>query len=145
MMIYGYSAARNTFYLLSDKEAYEAGKTWCDDIIPVSNEVWAEYSGNPPQGKTLGATEHGQPCWTDAPAPARDDQIKKIVFEREALMTLADTEIRRLQSVSCAYVLTDAETTSLSGWQKYLADLYRMDVSDPETISWPENPVHKKQ
>lgn len=143
-MEYGYSATHKTFYLLNDKEAYEAGNTWCDDIIPVSNDVWAEYSGNPPQGKTLGVKGSGHPCWVDAPAPTQDEQIKKIESEREALMMIADREIQRLKNVGCVYSLSDTEATSLSDWQRYLADLYRMEYSDIKDVCWPERPPHKK-
>lgn len=51
----------------------------------VSEDIFNEFSGNPPSGKIKGADENGMPCWSDAPP------IPNIELRKAALAVLIAT------------------------------------------------------
>ncbi|WP_227658106.1 hypothetical protein [Enterobacter cancerogenus] len=50
-MNYWFSPKNNAFYPVALKESYEAAGSLPDDIIDVSDDIFIEFSGTPPEGK----------------------------------------------------------------------------------------------
>lgn len=66
-MQFGYSANKDAFYFLDEEAAYRKSGCWQDDILPVTDEMWCEFVGQPPAGKERGAGKEGLPVWIDIP------------------------------------------------------------------------------
>ncbi|MBQ0956918.1 hypothetical protein [Serratia symbiotica] len=64
---YKFSPSTISFYPIEFLDAYVEAGTLPDDIVDVSDEVYAEYCGTPPSGKTRGS-KNGQPAWVDIPS-----------------------------------------------------------------------------
>lgn len=135
----GYSAKENTFFLLDEEAAYRESGTWQDDIIPVPDDVWTRFIGEPPEGKQRGPGKDGLPAWIDIPeqeySTIEDNQAIK-----NALLEKADTEIRMLAVVQDVYGLNEEEKQKLDAWKKHLAEVYRLNASVMKKIDWPAVP-----
>ncbi|WCQ42808.1 hypothetical protein [Escherichia coli] len=46
-----YSAGNNTFFFESMKPDYEKSGAWPDDLVAVTNNMYEEFTGRPPEGK----------------------------------------------------------------------------------------------
>lgn len=57
-----FSATNNSFYDSSLEARYVASGNWPNDLIEMSDEDHAIYSGQPPEGKTLGSID-GKAEW----------------------------------------------------------------------------------
>lgn len=140
-MTFGYSAKKNAFYLLDEEAAYRANGNWPDDVLPVSDEIWQKFAGNPPEGKQRVAGKEGMPVWVDL--PEQDERtIEENQAVKNALLEKADTEIRMLSVVQEVYGLSDDEKQRLGAWKKHLAEVYRLNASVREKVDWPVAPVH---
>ncbi|WP_193139545.1 tail fiber assembly protein [Enterobacter asburiae] len=69
-MNYAYSASKNAFYSYEWKGEYDAAGTWPADAVDVSDDVWKEFSSEPPAGKVRASDSSGMPVWVDKPAPS---------------------------------------------------------------------------
>lgn len=138
-MRFGYSAKVNAFFWLDDEEAYRAGGTWHDDIIPVTEDVWRQFVIQPPEGKMRGAGKNGMPEWVDIPDQDKKEADKRFAL-KSALLEKAKEEIRMLTIVQDVYGLSDEEKGKLADWKKYLADIYRLNVNSKANIDWPTPP-----
>lgn len=138
-MQFGYSAKKDAFYFLDEEAAYRESGYWQDDIVPVTDEVWCEFVGQPPAGKKRGAGKDGLPAWVDIP---QSQELKKEVHmaAKQALMEKADTEIRLLNVVQDVYGLNEEEKNKLNAWKNHLAEVYRLNVNVQEKIDWPAAP-----
>lgn len=139
IMQMGFSAKSNAFYFLDEEAAYRRNGIWQEDIIPVSDEVWQQFAGTPPEGKQRGSGKEGMPVWTDIPeqeySTIEDNQAIK-----NALLEKADTEIRMLAVVHDVYGLNEEEKQKLDAWKKHLAEVYRLNASVMKKIDWPAVP-----
>jgi len=140
-MQFGYSANKNAFYFMDEEGAYRKNGYWQDDIIPVTNDIWSEFVGQPPAGKKRIAGKNGLPMWVDIPA-TQEGQEDARMEEKQVLIEKADAEIRLLRVVEDVYGLSDEEKRKLNLWKKHLADVYRINVSAQEKIDWPDVPVN---
>lgn len=135
----GYSAKMNAFFLLDEEEAYRESGAWQNDILPVPDDIWMRFIGEPPQGKQRGPGEDGLPAWIDIP-----DQEGPTIEENEsiknALLERADTEIRMLTVVQEIYGLNEEEKQKLIAWKKYLAEVYRLNARVNKKLDWPNMP-----
>ncbi|MFC7775599.1 tail fiber assembly protein [Pantoea sp. GCM10028869] len=137
----GFSATTKAFYDLDEKAVYIQNGSWSDDVINISEALWLNYHGQPPQGKIRGADNHGMPCWIDAPEPAEQERIAEAVNKRNAMLMTADTEIRQLKIVEEFHALTDEETQKLLLWKKHFVDVYRIEPVNVCSIRWPDVPA----
>lgn len=139
IMQMGFSAKSNAFYFLDEEAAYRGNGIWQEDIIPVSDEVWQQFTGTPPEGKQRGSGKEGMPVWTDIPeqeySTIEDNQAIK-----NALLEKADTEIRMLAVVQDVYGLNEEEKQKLDAWKKHLAEVYRLNANVMKKIDWPAVP-----
>jgi len=138
-MRFGYSAKVNAFFLLDDEEAYRAGGTWQDDIIPVTEDVWRRFVSQPPEGKTRGAGKNGMPEWVDIPDREKREADRRFALKSDLLEKAVD-EIRMLTIVQDVYGLSNEEKGKLADWKKYLADVYRMEINSKDKVDWPRAP-----
>ncbi|KAJ9430417.1 tail assembly chaperone [Pantoea endophytica] len=137
----GFSATTKAFYDLDEKEVYIQNGSWSDDVINISEALWQNYNGQPPQGKIRGADRNGMPCWADAPEPSEQERIADAVSKKNAMLMTADTEIRQLKIVEEFHALTDEETQKLLSWKKHLVDVYRIEPGNVGSIRWPDVPA----
>lgn len=86
-----FSPSTIAFYPDSLKESYQAAGSFPDDVIEVSEDIFAEFSGKPPEGKQRGV-DKGQPCWIDIPAPVitLDQQKARARSYRDAFISSTD-------------------------------------------------------
>jgi len=88
---YHFSPSTLGFYPEQLLENYKAAGSLPDDIIPVSDECFATYSGNPPAGMQRGCLD-GIPAWVDVPKPVvtLDDQKKQARALRDQFISATD-------------------------------------------------------
>ncbi len=121
------------FYDPDEKSYY--GENWPSDgdLIEISDAVYAEFTGVPPQNHKIAADADGNPTWSEVPGQAADNNegIKA------SLLATAAVYIAPLQDAVDLGIATDAETAALAAWQTYRVQLNRIDTSDPQ---WPMPP-----
>ncbi|KJO81851.1 caudovirales tail fiber assembly family protein [Enterobacter hormaechei] len=66
-MNYWYSPKNNAFYPVALKKSYESAGSLPDDLAEVTDEIFNEFSGTPPDGKVRVAGHDSLPCWQDKP------------------------------------------------------------------------------
>jgi len=137
----GYSAKKNTFFLIDEETAYRESGTWPDDIIPVPDDVWQRFISEPPEGKQRGPGKDGLPAWVDI-SDQEGTTIEENQSIKNALLERADTEIRMLTVVQEVYGLNEEEKQKLIAWKKHLAEVYRLNASIKEKVDWPAVPDH---
>lgn len=141
MMNIFFSATTLWFYDAADKEKYEAGIGWPADATPIDNTTWGKYTSVPPEGFQLGSSTDGQPTWIPVPPPTQEKLIAQAEQEKQALRSVADSEISWRQDAVDAGMATDGETSSLTEWKKYRVLLMRVDTSTAPDIEWPTPPA----
>lgn len=103
-MTYAYSASKNAFYSYEWKEEYDAAGTWPADAVDVSDDVWKEFSSEPPAGKVRAHDSSGLPVWIDKPAPPNSE------LRKAALSALSNTyqdDIEKLNRAWLAAAVND--------------------------------------
>ncbi|MFC2783697.1 tail fiber assembly protein [Citrobacter freundii complex sp. 2024EL-00228] len=126
-------------YVLKDK--YVAAGMWPENGIDVSDEVSAEFTGQPPEGKTIGVGADGMPAWVDIPPPTKDELISAAEQMRQQLLTHADAVMLDWRTELMLGEISDANRAKLSAWLVYKNEVKSVDVtSDPERINWPVPP-----
>ncbi|WP_289365814.1 tail fiber assembly protein [Pantoea stewartii] len=103
-MQYIFSPSTKSFYLAELEADYRKSNTWPTDGIEVTDDVFNQFSGTPPEGKTRGAGKDSMPAWVDLPAKTNNDLYKEesaalnikykndvnVLSESYATATLAD-------------------------------------------------------
>lgn len=135
----GYSVTKNIFFLLNEEAAYRESGTWQEDIIPVPDDVWLRFIGEPPEGKQRGAGKDGLPAWVDIPEQ-EDSTIEGNLSIKNSLLERADTEIRMLTVVQDVYGLNEEEKLKLDVWKRHLAEVYRLNARVNKKLDWPTVP-----
>lgn len=123
------------------KAEYEAAGMWPENGIDVSDEVSAEFTGQPPEGKIMGVGNDGMPAWVDIPPPTRDELISAAEQMRQQLLAHADAVMLDWRTELMLGDISDANRTKLSAWLAYKNDVKAVDVTtNPEHINWPVPP-----
>ncbi|EEY6114355.1 TPA: tail fiber assembly protein [Escherichia coli] len=135
-----YSAGNNTFFFESMKPDYEKSGAWPDDLVAVTNDMYEEFTGRPPEGKKRGSDESGFPTWIDVSEPTTEQLIALKEQKKKELAEIANTEIAWRQDAVDAGMATEAEITVLAEWKKYRVLLMRIDTSTATDIEWPAAP-----
>lgn len=97
-MKYAYSASKNAFYSYEWKEDYDAAGTWPDDAVDVSDDVWKEFTSEPPAGKVRASDSSGRPVWIDKPAPPNSE------LRKAALSALSNTYQDDIEKLNMAWL-----------------------------------------
>ncbi|EOC8658001.1 TPA: tail fiber assembly protein [Citrobacter freundii] len=114
---------------------------WPKNGIDVSDEVAAEFTGQPPEGKTIGVGADGMPAWVDIPPPTREELISDAEQMRQQLLTHADAVMLDWRTELMLGEISDANRAKLSAWLAYKNEVKSVDVTtDPENVNWPVPP-----
>lgn len=70
--MYIFSKSTLGFYPAELKEAYVAAGSWPDDGTEVNNDTFIRFTSQPPAGMQRGASEDGDPVWTNIPVTETD-------------------------------------------------------------------------
>lgn len=137
---YVFSPASKTFYSLLWKEEFDASESWPDDAVEVTDEIFAEFSSDPPFGKMLGAGKDGLPAWIDIPAPSREELIAEAEQHKSALFLEAQATISLWQTELQLGIISDEDKASLIAWMNYIKAVQAVDTSKAPDITWPDKP-----
>ncbi|EOH6202268.1 tail fiber assembly protein [Citrobacter farmeri] len=129
-----FSSSTLGFYDEQDKLRFEH---WPNDAVEVSAAVRNEFTGIPPDGKTIAADIDGFPVWQDVPEKTLTELILEAEQKRIALRGVADAEIAWRQDAFETGIATNEETSALTAWKKYRVLLMRVDTAKP---AWPIPP-----
>ncbi|ENU0862216.1 tail fiber assembly protein [Citrobacter amalonaticus] len=136
-----FSALNNAFYPLELQSRYVEAGSWPEDGIEVNDEIFKEFTGEPPVGKVRGV-EDGFPCWIDVPPPTRDELIVAAVLEKQVRTGQANDYINDKQWPGKAAIgrLKGDELAQYNLWLDYLDALEAVDTSSAPDINWPVPP-----
>ncbi|PHM21971.1 tail fiber assembly protein [Xenorhabdus ehlersii] len=142
MKNYLFSCSTLSFYPVSLLAEYKTAGTLPDDVIPVADAVFLEFSQSK-SGKLRGADSYGMPCWVDIPPPpppTPEELRQQAEQQKSSLRQQADMAITPLQDAVDLDMATDAEKSALTEWRKYRVLLNRVDCSAAPNIDWPKAP-----
>lgn len=141
MKNYYFSKTTCSFYPVELLEIYKDAGTLPDDAVPVTDAAYEKYTCSPPDGKTRGANNRGQPAWVNVAEPSKEDAILLATMKKQQLMADAEEAIAILARAVKLGMATDAEAEQLEAWERYSVLLSRIDVNPTQKINWPEVPV----
>ncbi|CAI1863479.1 tail fiber assembly protein [Serratia proteamaculans] len=139
MTNYKFSAKTNSFYPESLREYYEEAGTLPTDLIDVTDEVYATFSGQPPEDKVRGSKK-GLPAWIDIPPLSKDQAQEHARMKKQQLTDESDAIILPLERAVRLGMATNEEKVRLDAWERYSVLLSRVDVSEGLNIEWPSSP-----
>ena len=141
---YAYSPTSNLFYPVALRADYEKASSWPADPLGVSDEIYFEYSGIPPEGKIRRSDINGMPCWIDAPSKSKEELIAEAEKVRQVLIAQANDYMNSKQWPGKAAIgrLRGNELAQYNLWLDYLDILDAMTISGVEAISWPVPPEY---
>ncbi|MER2474601.1 tail fiber assembly protein [Photorhabdus laumondii] len=138
---YVFSALNKAFYPLLLQQEYIEASSWPNDPLPVTDDIFNEFSGIPPTGKILSSDEEGLPCWEDIPPPTKEQLISIAESQKAQFISLANEKITPLADAVELDIATDEEILSLKEWKKYRVMLNRVDTSTAPEIDWSIPPL----
>ena len=137
-MDYVYSANNNMFYPQEYRKQYELNNDWPVDAVDVTDDIFFEFTGKPPEGKRRIVGADGLPAWGDIPPPSPEDLIAGAEAKKIQLRAKADAEIVWRKDAFDTGIATEEETAALLEWKKYRVLLMRVDTTTPD---WPTPPA----
>lgn len=139
-MDYVYSPAAGGFFPLAEKEAFEKSDLWPSDGIAVTaGDHDALFPV--PVGKNIGL-DNGAPCWVDAPAPTKEQQIAAAEAKKQGLLAAANEYMNSQQWPGKAALgrLKGDALTQYGLWLDYLDAVAAVDTQNAPEIAWPIAP-----
>ncbi|MDM2775000.1 tail fiber assembly protein [Citrobacter sp. Cpo126] len=139
---YVFSPTSNLFYPVALRADYEKASSWPADPVGVSDVIYFEYSGIPPEGKIRRSDANGMPCWIDAPLKSTEELIAEAEKVRQVLIAQANDYINSKQWPGKAAIgrLKGDELTQYNLMLDYLDVLDAIDTSSAPDINWPVPP-----
>ncbi|KAB0556244.1 tail fiber assembly protein [Pantoea stewartii] len=119
MMTYVFSPSNKNFYPTELEAEYRKSNTWPSDGIEVSDDVFNQFSGTPPEGKTRGVGADSMPAWADLPAKTNNDLYKE---ESAALNLKYKNDVNTLSESYATAALADGpsqNTKQTAIYQQY--------------------------
>ncbi|EGP9775943.1 tail fiber assembly protein [Escherichia coli] len=139
--MYQYSPSTNSFYPDDLLSVYEEAGTLPNDLIPVSEDVFREFTATPEPGKMRVAGSDGLPAWGDIPPPTHEELIAIAEQVRQQLLTQADAVMLDWRTELMLGEISDTNRAKLSAWLAYKNEVKPIDVTtDPEHVNWPVPP-----
>lgn len=139
--MYQYSPSTNSFYPDDLLSVYEEAGTLPNDLIPVSEDVFREFTATPEPGKMRVAGSDGLPAWGDIPPPTHEELIAIAEQVRQQLLTQADAVMLDWRTELMLGEISDANRAKLSAWMAYKNEVKAVDVTTaPENVNWPVPP-----
>lgn len=116
-------------------------EAWPQDAVLLTQEESDMYwRASIPDGKQLGATSDGRPCWVEIPPPSHADLVAQADAQKSALQREAEDAIKPLDRAKSLGIATPEELALLLEWEKYSVYLMRVDTSNAPDIAWPQKP-----
>lgn len=139
---WGFSAARQGFYLFEHMDDYVSAGSWPGDIVAVSDNDHDEFSGGIPAHKLLAVDDDGEMSCVDA-EDADELQIQEILSSNTStfnrLVAVAANSIAVIQASTAAGNPRENDTENLLALQQYLDALRDVDLILPDP-AWPPIP-----
>lgn len=139
-MGYLYSAKTNSFYPAIMQNDYERSGTWPDDVVPVTDNVYLEFTGIAPSGKIRSAGTDGLPEWVQESPPDQLALVEQAELQKAVLRAAADNALAPLSDAVELGIATEQEKERYDIWRMYRVMLNRVNTSQAPDISWPELP-----
>ena len=140
--MYQYSPSTNSFYPNDLLAAYKDAGTLPNELVPVDEDVFREFTATPEPGKMRVADSDGLPAWGDIPPPTREELIAAAEQERQQRLAQADAAMLDWRTELMLGEISDANRTKLSAWLAYKNEVKAVDVTiDPESINWSVPPA----
>lgn len=139
-MKYRYSEETNSFYPWALIDDYKRANAWPENGADVDEDIFTEYSGTPPEGKTRAPDVNGKPSWIDVPPPSKEEQIIAAKLQKAALLTEATAIIAPLQDAQTGGYIDEVDVPRLAEWQRYRYKLTKVDTSTAPDITLPPKP-----
>ncbi|KKZ19040.1 hypothetical protein AAY84_07585 [Serratia marcescens] len=136
MSNYKFSATTTGFYPVALLDSYEQAGTLPADLVDVTDETYATFTGRAPEGKMRGS-KGKNPAWVDIPPPTPEETRQGWVTNKARLLDEAEAVIRMLERAVKYDMATAEEKTRLEAWERYSVLLSRVNVDKPE---WPDKP-----
>ncbi|HID5226614.1 TPA: tail fiber assembly protein [Enterobacter roggenkampii] len=140
MKNYLWSPSRNAFIPAGMVEDYRNAGWDIDELIPVDDDVFAEYSAAPPDGKIRGISASGLPEWADVPKLTTDEQIALAERKRQTLLAQANEITADWRTELELGMIDDNDKAKLTAWMKYIKAVKAVDTSKAPDITWPDKP-----
>lgn len=137
-----FSSSRMAFCPEDMKADYEKGVGWPHDAVEVTDEAWHEFISIPPEGKILGATSEGMPCWVDKPSPTKEEVVKQAENDKLVKISQANEfmNTRQWPGKAALQRLKGDDLAAYNKWLDYLDALMAVDTSQGAGIQWPSEP-----
>ncbi|WP_375752960.1 tail fiber assembly protein [Enterobacter roggenkampii] len=146
MKNYLWSPSKNAFIPAGMVEDYRNAGWDIDELIPVDDAVFAEYSATPPDGKIRGISADGFPEWADAPQLTTEEQIALAERKRQTLLAKANEITADWRTELQLDIISDEDKGNLIKWMAYIKQLKAMsfskiiDEASFDNIIWPVKP-----
>ncbi|MCC7581572.1 tail fiber assembly protein [Enterobacter roggenkampii] len=141
MKNYLWSPSKNAFIPAGMVEDYRNAGWDIDELIPVDDAVFAEYSATPPDGKIRGISATGLPEWTEAPQLTADERIALAERKRQTLLAQANEITADWRTELELGMIDDDDKVKLTTWMKYIKAVKVVDTSTAPDVSWPTSPA----
>ncbi|KQN56362.1 hypothetical protein ASE99_10105 [Serratia sp. Leaf51] len=138
--MYVYSAKTNMFYPVEMQDEYEQAKSWPADGKEVDEDVFNEYTSQPPSGKMRIADSDSLPTWGDVPEPTKTQLIQQAENQRDALLTEANNVTADWRTELALGIISDDDKAFLVLWMQYIKAVKAVDTSTAPAITWPKKP-----
>ena len=112
-----------------------------DAVLLTQDESDTYWKVLPPDGKQLGATADGRPCWVDVSPPSQAELVTQAESQKAQLAAAAEQSIRPLERAKQLGIATAEELAALTEWERYSVFLMRVDTSKAPDIDWPTVPT----
>lgn len=94
-----FSASKNAFYDNALQARYLATGTWPEDCLEASDELYENFSSQPPAGKQRGVGSNGLPVWVDFESV---DSFIILGFVKGEIRVLRDKFLSRVADIGAA-------------------------------------------
>ncbi|HHO9620328.1 TPA: tail fiber assembly protein [Escherichia coli] len=139
--MFQYSPSTNSFYPDDLLSVYEDAGTLPNDLVPVDEDVFREFTATPEPGKIRVAGSDGLPAWGDIPPPTHEELIVIAEQVGQQLLTHADAVMLDWRTELMLGEISDANRAKLSAWLAYKNKVKAVDVTtNPERVNWPVPP-----
>ncbi|HDX4896181.1 TPA: tail fiber assembly protein, partial [Enterobacter asburiae] len=108
----------------------------------VTEQVYSEFAGEPPEGQKRVAGKNGLPEWEDIPPPTHEEIVAQAKVEKQSRTDAANDFINSNQWPGKAAMgrLKDTDKAKYNAWLDYLDALDAVDTSSAPNIEWPTMP-----
>lgn len=139
-MNYAFSARHNAFFPIADLNDYRCAGWVLDDIKPVSDDTFVEFSSLKPSGKIRVADDLGMPAWVDIPPKSHDELVQIAESEKNELITAALQTISLWQTQLQLGMISNSNKQKLIEWMEYIEAVKAVDTNTAPHIILPAQP-----